>query len=162
MKLRSRYIARGAAVAACYTVLTCMAAAFGLAGGVIQVRLSEALTVLPVFMPEAVPGLFVGCIISNLLTGSAALDVVFGSLATLLGALGTYLIRRKPYLAALPPIISNTLIVPFILAFVYRFDGSVPYFMVTVAAGEIISCGIFGTLFLHCLRKSPLFGRGGL
>lgn len=153
MKSKTRYIARSAAIAALYLALTYITSLFGLASGVIQVRFSEALTVLPALFPEAVPGLFVGCLLANVLTGSVALDVVFGSLATLIGAYGTYLLRRKPYLAALPPIISNTLIIPFVLAFVYRFDGSLWYFAMTVGIGEIISCGIFGTALMHCMLK---------
>lgn len=158
MRTKTKFIVRGAAVAALYTALTCTVAAFGLAGGVIQVRISEMLTVLPAIMPEAVPGLFIGCVVSNLLTGSAVFDVIFGSLATLLGAAGTYLLRRKPALAPLPPIIANTLIVPYVLAFVYHFEGSVPYFMLTVGIGEVISCGILGTLFLRAAKKLPQFG----
>ena len=153
MKSISRYIARSAAIAALYLVLTYITSLFGLESGVIQVRFSEALTVLPALLPEAVPGLFVGCLLANVLTGSVALDVVFGSLATLIGAYGTYLLRRKPYLAALPPIISNTLIIPFLLAFVYKFDGSLWYFVLTVGIGEIISCGIFDPALIHCMLK---------
>ena len=108
---------------------------------------------MPALLPEAVPGLFVGCLLANVLTGSVALDVVFGSLATLIGAYGTYLLRRKPYLAALPPIISNTLIIPFLLAFVYKFEGSLWYFALTVGIGEIITCGVFGTALIHCMLK---------
>ena len=153
MKSKTRYIARSAAIAALYLVLTYITSLFGLESGVIQVRFSEALTVLPALLPEAVPGLFVGCLLANVLTGSVALDVVFGSLATLIGAYGTYLLRRKPYLAALPPIISNTLIIPFLLAFVYKFEGSLWYFALTVGIGEIITCGVFGTTLIHCMLK---------
>ena len=153
MKSKTRYIARSAAIAALYLVLTYITSLFGLESGVIQVRFSEALTVLPALLPEAVPGLFVGCLLANVLTGSVALDVVFGSLATLIGAYGTYLLRRKPYLAALPPIISNTLIIPFLLAFVYKVEGSLWYFALTVGIGEIITCGVFGTALIHCMLK---------
>ena len=126
----------------------------GLASGVIQVRVSEALTVLPVFTSSAVPGLFVGCVLANLLTGCAALDVVFGSLATLLGAAGTALIGKKnKYLAPIPPIIANTLIVPFVLSYVYHFEGSILYFMLTVGVGEVISCGILGTVLTYALSS---------
>lgn len=167
-------LVQAAMVAAVYVVLTLLANALGLANYVIQVRFSEALTILPFFTPAAIPGLFVGCILSNLLTGCLPLDVVFGSLATLLGALGTYLIgkisrnaittgkgvsepRRNfsiwKFLAPLPPILSNTLIVPFVLSYVYRFEGSIPYFMLTVGAGELISCGILGLILLFSLEK---------
>lgn len=154
-------LVHAAVIAALYVVLTYLANALGLANSVIQIRFSEALTVLPFFTSAAVPGLFVGCILSNILTGCMPLDVLFGSLATLLGALGTWLLcgRRKTaskvsgLLAPLPPIIANTLIVPFVLAYVYRFEGSIPYFMLTVGIGEVISCGILGLILLNVLQK---------
>ena len=143
----------GAMTAALYVVLTLVANAFGLANYAIQVRFSEALTILPYFTPAAIPGLFVGCILSNLITGCMPLDVLFGSLATLLGALGTYSLRKCKWAAPIPPIIANTIIVPFVLAYVYHFEGSIPYFMVTVGLGEIISCGVLGMLLLNVLDK---------
>ncbi len=143
----------GAMIAALYVVLTLVANAFGLANYAIQVRFSEALTILPYFTPAAIPGLFVGCILSNLITGCMPLDVLFGSLATLLGALGTYLLRRCKWAAPVPPIIANTIIVPFVLAYVYHFEGSIPYFMVTVGIGEIISCGVLGMILLNVLDR---------
>lgn len=143
----------GAMTAALYVVLTLIANAFGLANFAIQVRFSEALTILPYFTPAAIPGLFVGCILSNLITGCMPLDVLFGSLATLLGALGTYSLRKCKWAAPIPPIIANTIIVPFVLAYVYHFDGSIPYFMVTVGIGEIISCGVLGMILLNILDK---------
>ena len=143
----------GAMTAALYVVLTLVANAFGLANFAIQVRFSEALTILPYFTPAAIPGLFVGCILSNLITGCMPLDVLFGSLATLLGALGTYSLRKCKWAAPIPPIIANTIIVPFVLAYVYHFDGSIPYFMVTVGIGEIISCGVLGMILLNVLDK---------
>lgn len=166
MNNKIRIITSGAVIAAIYVVLTLLANMFGLANHVIQVRFSEALTILPYFTPIAIPGLFIGCILANILTGCMPLDTVFGSLATLIGAVGTYLISRrmgsKPlagYLAPIPPIVANTLIVPFVLAYVYKFEGSIPYFMLTVGAGEIISCGILGILLLMALkpRKDILF-----
>lgn len=147
------FLTHAAVIAALYVVLTIVANIMGLANYAIQVRFSEALTILPFFTPAAIPGLFAGCLLSNLLTGCAVLDVIFGSLATLLGAAGTYLLRKKKWLAPLPPIVANTLIVPFVLAYVYQFEGSIPYFMVTVCIGEVISCGILGMLLLHVLQK---------
>lgn len=143
----------GAMTAALYVVLTLIANAFGLANFAIQVRFSEALTILPYFTPAAIPGLFVGCILSNLITGCMPLDVLFGSLATLLGALGTYSLRKCKWAAPIPPIIANTIIVPFVLAYVYHFEGSIPYFMVTVGIGEIISCGVLGMILLNVLDR---------
>lgn len=115
-KTNTRLITMGAAIAALYVVLTLIANAFGLANYAIQVRFSEALTILPYFTPVAIPGLFAGCIISNILTGAMPLDVIFGSLATLIGAIGTNILKKKfpkiKWLAPLPPIIANTIVVP--------------------------------------------------
>ena len=149
-----RNIAVGAVIAALYVVLTYLANMLGLASGVIQVRLSEILTVMPVFTFSAVPGLFVGCLIANVLTGCALWDVVFGSIATLLGAIGTYLLRKYKFLAVLPPILANAIVVPLVLLFVYNLDGTYFYFFVTVGIGEVISCGVFGTILLKSLEKS--------
>ena len=152
-KMNSLYLAHGAVIAALYVLLTFLCNALVLASGVIQVRFSEALCVLPMFTPAAVPGLFVGCALSNLLTGCAPWDVVFGSLATLLGALGTRYLRRNKYLAVLPPIVANILIVPWVLSLVYHCEGSIFYFMLTVGAGEVISCGLLGLALYAALKK---------
>ena len=152
-KAHTKALAQGAAIAASYVVLTFLANALGLSSGVIQLRFSEALTILPVFTPAAVPGLFAGCLLANILTGCLPLDVIFGSLATLLGALGTRLLRRRPYLAALPPIVSNVLIIPWVLAFVYHLEGSILYFMLTVGIGEVASCGVLGIILYHALER---------
>ena len=166
MNNKIKFITQGAAIAAIYVVLTLVANTFGLANAAIQIRISEALTVLPFFTPVAIPGLFVGCILSNILTGCLPLDTVFGSLATLIGALGTYFISMKlkhnkaaQWLAPVPPIVANTLIVPFVLAYVYKFEGSIPYFMLTVGIGELISCGFLGLVLLYALnaRKNEIF-----
>ncbi len=145
----------GGAIAALYVVLTLVAQAFGLASGAIQVRLSEALTILPCFTAAAVPGLTVGCVLANLLTGCALWDVVFGSLATLIGAVGTLLLRKKPMLAWIPPVLSNALIVPAVLQRVYGVPDSFWYLMLTVGAGEVIACGILGILLYKALEKVP-------
>lgn len=161
------YLVQAAVIAAIYVVLTYFISAFHLASGAIQVRISEALCVLPFFTPAAIPGLFLGCLISNLLTGCIIWDVVFGSLATLLGALGTRLLTgrsvepfrsgekegRFPWLAPLPPIAANTLIVPPVLRYAYQLPGSIPYFMLTVGVGEVISCGVLGLILLKVLNR---------
>lgn len=147
------FITQAAMIAALYVVLTLLANALGLANYVIQVRFSEALTILPFFTPAAIPGLWAGCVLSNLLTGCMPLDIVFGSLATLIGALGTCALRKYKWAAPIPPIVANTLIVPFILAYVYQFEGSIPYFMLTVGAGEVISCGILGMILMGVLGR---------
>ena len=150
---RVTFITQAAMIAAIYVVLTLFISAFNLASGAIQIRISEALTVLPAFTPAAIPGLFIGCLISNLISGGMLLDVIFGSLATLLGALGTYLLRKWKWAVPVPPILANTLIVPFVLAYVYHFPGGVPYFMLTVGIGEIISCGVLGMIVYNILAK---------
>ena len=166
-KTSSRYIAQAALKAALYVVLTLLANLAGLASGAIQVRLSEALTILPVFTASAVPGLAVGCVLANLLTGCAAWDVVFGSLATLIGAVGTRLLKNKPMLAWIPPVVSNAVIVPIVLMRVYGvtditvfgqyFGPDMIWLMlvVTVGIGEIVSCGILGLLLWKALKNVP-------
>lgn len=151
----ARKLAVGGVIAALYVALTFVAAAFGLASGAIQVRLSEALTILPVFTATAVPGLTVGCILANLLTGCAPWDVVFGSLATLIGAVGTRLLKKNPYIAWIPPVVSNAVIVPFVLQKVYGVEDAWWYLALTVGAGEIIACGILGILLYHSIKKIP-------
>ena len=146
------YITQSAMIAAVYVVFTIFIASFNLASGAIQIRISEAMTVLPAFTNAAVPGLFAGCLLANLITGCAPMDVIFGSIATLIGALGTYALREKHrFLASVPPIIANTLIVPFVLRYVYNIPGSIPFFMLTVGAGEVVSCGILGQILYHAL-----------
>ena len=147
------FLTQAAMIAAIYTVLTCFISAFGLASGAIQVRISEALTILPYFTPAAIPGLFIGCFISNTITGCALWDIIFGSLATLLGAALTYLLRKYKWLAPIPPIAANTLIVPFVLSYVYEAPGTIPYLMLTVGVGEILSCGGLGMALLFILNR---------
>lgn len=155
-----QFLTQAAMIAAIYTVLTVFISAFGLASGAIQVRVSEALTILPYFTPAAIPGLFVGCFISNTVTGCAIWDIVFGSFATLLGALGTYFLRRWKWAAPISPIVANTVIVPFVLTYVYDIPGGIPYLMLTVGIGEVLSCGVLGLCLLYALDryKGKIFG----
>lgn len=154
------FLAQAAMIAALYIVLTFIANAFGLANHAVQVRFSEALTILPYFTPAGIPGLFIGCLLSNVLTGCALPDIVFGSLATLLGALGTYALRRWKWCAPICPIIANTIIVPLILVYGYGLliEGMsliqcLGFYCLTVGAGEVISCGILGMILLTALQK---------
>ena len=159
MRSKTLFLSQAAIIAALYVVLTLISAAFGLDKGVIQFRISEALTVLPFFTPAAIPGLFIGCLISNLLCGALPPDILFGSLATLLGAAGTYFLGRKVrFLSALPPILANVAIVPWVLKLAYHAEGAVPYFAATVFVGEFVCCGILGTVLLYALpeRLFPL------
>ena len=117
--------------------------------GEIQVRISEALTILPFFTPAAIPGLFVGCILANLLGGAIPLDIAFGSIATLIGAVFTYKLRNSSkWLAPVPPIVANAVLVPFVLRYGYSVNLPIPLMMLTVGAGEIISCGSLEWYFL--------------
>ncbi|MDF2801270.1 MAG: hypothetical protein K0S61_1173 [Anaerocolumna sp.] len=148
-----QFLTQAAMIAALYVVLTFLANTLGLASGIIQVRLSEMLTILPYFTSAAIPGVTIGCLLSNILTGCSLLDIVFGTFATLLGATGSYLLRRHKFLVPLPPIIANTIIVPWILRVSYGVPDAIPYMMVTVGIGEIISCGILGMVLLFSLDK---------
>ena len=146
------FMTQSAMIAAIYVVLTIVFAPFGF--GEVQVRIAEALTILPYFTPAAIPGLFIGCLIGNVIGGAILPDIIFGSLATLLGACFTYLLRKKSkYLAPLPPIIANMLIIPFVLRYAYGVPLPVPFMMLTVGIGEIISCGGLGMILLTGLRK---------
>ena len=145
-------LVHAAVIAALYVVLTFFANALGLASSVIQVRISEALTILPYFTPAAIPGLFVGCLLSNILTGCALPDIIFGSLATFIGAVFTHKLRKNKWLAPIPPIIANAVIVPFVLLYAYGIR-PLGFSFVTVTIGEIISCGVLGMLLLFALQK---------
>lgn len=151
--MKTKHLTQAAIIAACYVVLTFIANSLGLANGAIQVRFSESLCVLPAFTPAAIPGLFLGCLISNIMSGCVIFDIVFGSIATLIGAVFTYLLRKYKYLSVVPPIVSNTLIIPFVLKFAYGLPAGISYFFITVGIGEIISCGILGTLLILYLKK---------
>ena len=152
--MNTKTITQSAAIAAMYVVLTLFAGAFNLAGGAIQLRISEALTILPYFTIGAIPGLFAGCIISNLLLGSAIWDIIFGSLATLIGALITYSLRNKSkYLAPIGPIVANTAIIPFVLAYAYSVEEAMWFLFLTIGIGEVLSCGLLGMLLLKALEK---------
>ena len=171
------YLAQAGVIAAVYVVLTMAAASVDLASGVIQVRFSEALNVLPFFTPAAVPGLIVGCFLSNLLTGCAVPDVIFGTLATAIAAVFAWRLRRHRFLVPLPAVISNALIIPFVLRYAYGYLGVIPfldlsavtfidlesllYFMVTVGAGELIACYGIGLVLLHARLpiRTRLFGK---
>ena len=158
---KALFITHAAIIAALYVVLTYAASMLGLSNGAIQIRFSEALSILPYFTPAAIPGLFIGCIISNILAGAVIWDVVFGSLATLIGAVGTYLLRKKTkWISPLPPILANTVIVPFVLTYAYGVPDGLAFLMLTVGIGEIISCSVLGILLIKCLEKhrNHIFG----
>ena len=151
------FLTQAAVIAALYVVLTFVAQAFGLASGAIQVRFSEALCLLPCLTPAAVPGLTVGCILANLLTGCAPWDVVFGSLATLIGAVGTRMMKNRPLLSWIPPVLSNTVIVPIVLMKVYGVDTAWPLLTFQIFAGEMISVCVLGLLLYKAVK--PMMNR---
>ncbi len=152
------WITQGAAIAALYVVLTLVFAPISF--GPVQLRIAEALCILPMFTPAAIPGLFIGCLIANLLGGGIVLDVVFGSLATLIGAVLGYMLRSNRWLVPLPAVIANALIVPFVLKFGYGVvDVAIPVLMLQIAAGEILGCYVLGELFASALMKrKAIFG----
>ena len=156
----TRFLTEAAIIAAVYVVLTLVFAPISY--GEVQVRISEALTILPFFTPAAVPGLFVGCLLANILGGAILPDIIFGSLATLIGAVFSRMLRKNRFLVPIPPIVSNTVIVPFVLRFGYGVNLPIPLMMLTVGIGEIISCGVLGLILLFALEKSgakrTLFG----
>ena len=150
------YLTQAALVGAMYFVLTWLSNFFGLASGAIQLRLSEALCVLPYFMPSATPGLFVGCLLSNLSMGSVIWDTLFGSLATLIGAFVASKLKNK-WLAPLPTVLANTVIVPFVVLFCYtpgvKSFGVYATITAGVFAGEVLSAYVLGMMLLLALDK---------
>jgi uncharacterized membrane protein len=159
--MKNKFLTQAAMIAALYVVLTYVATLLGLSNGAVQVRFSEALTILPYFTPAAIPGLFVGCLLSNILAGGVLLDIIGGSILTLVAAFFSYGLRKNKFLVCLPPIILNTIGVPYILRFGYGMvEESIPYMMVTVGLGEVISCGILGMVLLFALLRyrTVIFG----
>ena len=151
---KTLYVCYAAIIAACYVILTYLSRLFGLDSGVIQLRLSEMLCVLPMFTTAAIPGVTVGCFLANLLTAAAPLDIFLGPVATLIGAVGTYALRKFRWLAPMPPIVSNALIIPFVLAYGYNVTEAIPFMMLTVGAGEILSIYGVGSLFYIAVKKN--------
>ena len=152
---RILYICQSGLIAAIYTVLTVFVGSFGLASGAVQLRISEALCVLPFFTPAAIPGLTIGCLLSNLLLSGIWQDILFGTLATLIGAIGARLLQRLPWLVPLPTVLSNTVIIPFVLAYGYHAEGGLPFLMLTVGLGEVLSAYVLGMVLLLALKKYP-------
>ena len=153
-KSKTAFLTKSAVIAALYVVLTEVSALLGIASGVIQFRLSEMFAVLPLFTPAAIPGVFIGCFISNIITGGVIWDVVFGSLASLIGAYGAWLLRKKSvYLAPIPTILANMIIVPLVLRYAYGAEGTIPFFMLTVGLGDFVCAGILGVFLAKTLKK---------
>ena len=149
--LTTRSVCLSAMIAALYAALTLLLAPISY--GAIQCRISEAMTLLPILLPQAIPGLVIGCLVANLLSPVAIWDVIFGTLATLIAALGTYKLRKKPLLAALCPVVANGVIVGVMLAVFY----SLPLWMtmLEVAVGEAVAVAL-GFILLAALRRVDL------
>jgi uncharacterized membrane protein len=146
------YITQSAVIAAIYVILTVVFAPISF--NVMQIRISEMLTILPLFTPAAIPGLFIGCILGNLLGGAIVVDIIFGSIATLIGAIGGYALRNNRWLVPVPTIVSNAVIIPFVLKYGYGFDMPILIMLLYVAAGEIIGCYILGEILAAVLQKN--------
>jgi len=149
--LTTRSLCVSALIAALYAALTLLLAPISY--GNIQCRISEAMTVLPILLPQSIPGLFVGCLIANLYTGMIT-DVIFGSLATLLAAVGTFLLRRKPLMAAACPVAANAVIVGAVLS----ASNGLPLWlnMLEVAAGETAAVALGMLVLLPVLKRIDL------
>lgn len=151
MKQGVNKIVQGSLIAAVYAALTVAVAPISY--GVMQIRISEALTILPVFTPAAVPGLFVGCLIANMVSPVGVIDIAIGSLATLIAAVCTYKLRDKKWLALIPPIIANGLMVGGMLYYVYGVDFSLSACVMWVSAGEALACYGLGYPISRVLEK---------
>ena len=149
---------QGAAIAAIYVVLTLVFAPISF--GAMQVRIAEALTILPLFTSAAIPGLFLGCLLANMIGGAVVLDVVFGSVATLIGAAGGWLLRGNRWLVPVPAILANTVIVPLVLRYGYGVDLPLLLSAAYIAVGEIIGCGVLGELLGTALLKRKIIFSG--
>ena len=160
MNKKILFITHAAVIAALYVVLTLFISVFNLASGAIQVRISEALTILPVFTPAAIPGVAIGCLLSNIITGCALPDIIFGTLATLIGAVGTYMLRKTKFIFTVPPVLSNAIIIPFVLKYAYGLEDALYFLMFTVGIGEVISIMVLGMILYFALKplKHRLFG----
>jgi len=159
-KRKLRRLTRTALIAAIYTLLTMLL--LPLSFGAIQFRMAEALTILPIIMPDAVLGLFAGCLLANILGGGVWFDVALGSLATLLAAICTRKLRKIPLLAAFMPTLFNGLIVGPVVYFAYIHMPNTPVSMPvlfttmgTVALGEVVVCYVLGFTLLAALKKLP-------
>ncbi len=162
-KSNTMFLTQSAVIAAIYVVLTL--ALQPISFGTIQFRVSEMLCVLPLFSFTGVVGVTIGCLLGNILGGAALPDIIFGTLATLIGAVGTHYLcctmkngQRERSLsiadrikAVLPPIISNMLIIPLVLKFAYGMADAVWFMVITVGVGEILAVGVLGNILLTIL-----------
>ncbi len=161
-----RFIIQTLVIAVLYFVLSYIANEFQLANGLnFQLRISEALTVLPYYTPAAIPGLFIGCLSANRAMNLPMSDVMYGSLATLAASIVSYMVRKKKFLVPVPPIIINAFAVPAIYTFLLGFDEP-PFWrsVIMVGLGEVVTCGVLGTALMLGLedyreKLFPGFGK---
>lgn len=151
---KTAFISQTAIIAALYAALTWIFAPISF--WAVQFRVSEALCILPYFTPAAIPGVTIGCVLGNLITGAPIWDVIFGSLATLIGAIGSYLLKNNKWLVPIPPIVSNVLIIPWVLKLAYSATDAVPFMMLTVGIGEILAIYVLGMILLIALEKTKV------
>ena len=148
---KTQFITEAAAIAAIYTVLVVIFQPISF--GPIQFRIAELLTVLPYFTPAAIPGVTIGCFLSAIVTSAEPLDMIFGSLATLIAALLSYKLKRNKFLVPIPPIATNALIVPWVLRYAYGYPFTIPFMMLTVGISEFLAVGVLGMVLLFALEK---------
>jgi len=155
MNKKSLYLAEAAIIAAIYVVLVFVFQSTSF--GPIQFRVAEALTILPYFTSAAIPGVTIGCLLSNILFGSSILDIVFGSAATLFAAYLSYQLKDNKWFVPIPPILINAIVIPWIIkavATTASFEADpIPIMMLTVGAGQLVSAGILGMILLFALDK---------
>jgi len=159
------FITQAAVIAALYVALTYISSAMGLAYNSVQFRLSEILTVLPVFTPAAIPGLTLGCFLANISSPFGIIDILCGTLATFLASIVTYAVRNitlkgLPVLATIPPVLFNAVIIGLEI---WYLDGKTPeiFFIsaLQVAAGQAVMCIIAGLVFVRAVKNTRLFER---
>lgn len=150
MNKRTLYVTQAAVIAALYVVLVFVFQYSSF--GPIQFRIAEALTILPYFTAAAIPGVAIGCLLSNILFADI-LDVIFGTAATLIAAYLSYQLRDKKFLVPVPPILVNAIIIPWVLKLAYFEANPIPYMMLTIGAGQLVSAGIIGMVLLFSLEK---------
>ncbi len=148
---KTQFLTEAAVIAAIYTVLVLIFQSISY--GPIQFRIAEVLTILPYFTPAAIPGVTIGCFLSAIFTGAYVLDMIFGSLATLIAALLSYSLRRYKYLVPIPPIVVNALVIPWVLKAAYGEAQPVPLMMLSIGASELIAVGIIGMVLLFALER---------
>ncbi len=162
--MKTNQLIRGAVIASLYIAICFMLKP--LSFGPVQLRISEALCILPIFLPEAILGLFIGCLVSNLIGGAFLIDVILGSVTTLFAAIATRYIYKKtasaPF-ALFPPVILNALIVGAYVPFVYSSPGTVNtlpviiFSILTVGIGQVIAVYVLGLPLAKALEKTKIF-----